>query len=113
MEFGGPVWHASAAPVPGRKAHKGGLQAAALVALAAVGEKSLGEWHEWSGYTYHVRRRLSADEQMVIGDVVDCRGTYEWQKRWESVKRELPAGALPRVMLLALSEKDPACTVKT
>lgn len=93
MGLGGPVWHASAAKV-GRRPHKLELRSQALIALAGVGDKAAGEWHEWSGHAYHVRRRLTAAEQMVVGPVLDCRGTEEFRRRYEAVVDLLPPQAL-------------------
>lgn len=49
--------------------------------LASVGDPSLGEWREWSGYAYHLRRRLTAAEQERVGPVVDVRLTEEARRR--------------------------------
>lgn len=51
------------------------------------------QFEEYTGYAYHVRRRLSHDEQAKIGDALDCRGTDEWEKRFEQVKAKLPVQA--------------------
>jgi hypothetical protein len=79
MGFGGPVWHASAAH-PDRKVRR----KAALRALDGVGEKLLGEWHQDSPRAYHVRRRLTPQEQQRVGDVLDLRGTEEARARCAS-----------------------------
>jgi hypothetical protein len=86
MNFGGPVWHASAAHAPERR-----LKATVVDELAGVGDAGLGEWHEWSGKAYHVRRRLSEDEQKLVGPVIDIRGTVEATMRLMPVQRILPA----------------------
>ena len=52
-----------------------------------VGDASLGEWDEWAGYAFHVRRRLSAQEQALVGDVLDIRGTPEARQRLHKVRR--------------------------
>jgi hypothetical protein len=49
--------------------------------LTGVGDATLGEWREWTGYAFHLRRRLSAREQRGVGPVVDIRGTAEAQAR--------------------------------
>lgn len=49
----------------------------ALDELAGVGDPTLGEWHEWTGKAYHVRRRLTPEEQQSVGPVVDVRRTEE------------------------------------
>ena len=42
-----------------------------------MGDVSLGEWREWSGKAFHIRRRLSQVEQESVGPVVDIRRTPE------------------------------------
>lgn len=64
------------------------LRSAAYVALAGVGEGK--DILEWTGYAFHLRRRLTAAEQAIVGDVVDCRGTDEWQRRFDAIKARLP-----------------------
>lgn len=76
------MWHASVANGP-----KDQCQAGALEALAKVGDSSRGEWHEWTGKAYHLRRRLSEMEERMTGPVRDIRETAEAVAR---VKR-LPA----------------------
>lgn len=93
MNLGGPVWHASAAPISqllpiGREA----LRAHALEALDGVGSVLRGEWEEWTGNAYHVRRRLSEAEEAHVGPVVDVRGTAEAERRYTRAQRFLPAG---------------------
>lgn len=60
--------------------------------LDGVGDATLGEWREWTGRAYHLRRRLSATEQAVVGEVVDVRGTPEAERRLRPVRHLLPAG---------------------
>jgi hypothetical protein len=76
MGFGGPVWHASVAHAPKDLARK-----VALGALGSVGSRLLGQWEEWSGFAYHVRRRLRPEEQEITGPVLDIRGTDEAARR--------------------------------
>lgn len=92
MDLGGPVWHSSAAAV-GRRPRRDELRALALAWLAGVGDRSQ-EWHEWSGYAYHVRRRLTPEEQLAVGDVMDLRGTLEGLARFEAVKDRINAGCV-------------------
>jgi hypothetical protein len=87
MELGGPVWHASAAPLPGWPVGEQSLRRFALEALEGVGDADLGEWEEWTGYAFHIRRRLSAEEQEPIGEVVDIRGTPEAHRRLQRVTK--------------------------
>ena len=68
------------------------LRRIALGALRGVGDVSRGEWEEWTGRAYHVRRRLSAHEQQSVGNVVDIRGTPEAALRLAAVRHLLPAG---------------------
>lgn len=65
--------------------------------LAGVGDAALGEWREWSGRAFHLRRRLSAREQLAVGPVVDIRRTPEARRRAERLGPLLayvPADAL-------------------
>lgn len=95
MNLGGPVWHASAAPFGGTHLGTGALQAAALLALKGVGDAAVGEWEEWTGRAYHIRRRLTAREQLGVGEVVDIRGTDEAKRRHAAAQRRVPMLALP------------------
>lgn len=45
------------------------------------GRDRAGEWEEWTGYAYHVRRRLTPTEQRDIGEAIDIRGTAEAHRR--------------------------------
>lgn len=50
--------------------------------LAGVGDASLGEWREWTGNAFHIRRRLSEAEQRRTGlRAVDIRRTPEAVER--------------------------------
>ena len=68
------------------------LRRSALNALQGVGDMDRGQWEEWSGFAYHVRRRLSKDEQMLTGDVIDVRGTPDVEVRYKEVEPYLPPG---------------------
>jgi len=48
-----------------------------LKTLNGLGDKNFSEWHDDRAQAYHVRRRLSYNEEQVVGVVVDLRGTYE------------------------------------
>lgn len=97
------MWHCSAASKSlGRLA----LASVALRHLYGVGrtvvvEGHPHEWHEWTGYAYHVRRRLTVEEQETIGDVLDCRGTDEWQRRFDAMGDALH----PSLIGLAMEER--------
>lgn len=75
---------------PGLQASQSFLREQVVEALSGVGDASKGEWEEWSGRAYHIRRRLSADEQARIGDAVDVRGTPEEARRLDSARAYLP-----------------------
>ena len=53
------------------------LEREALRQLSGVGDASLGEWREWTGRAFHVRRRLSDREQGRTGPAADIRRTEE------------------------------------
>jgi hypothetical protein len=102
QDYGGAVWHSSAAPLPGQRLRSGALRMLALRSLADVGDR-VYEWDEWTSRAYHVRRRLTPDEQAVVGAVLDLRGTEEGWARWQAMRDHLPEPALR----LALEELGP------
>ena len=62
-----------------------------------MGDAGRGEWREWSGRAFHIRRRLTAAEERVTGPVLDIRGTPEARQRaltLGSVLRLAPADVL-------------------
>lgn len=59
-------------------------------ALGGVGDAALGEWSNWTGKAFHLRRRLSAEEHAQVGDVVDVRGTEEGERRIAAARRANP-----------------------
>ncbi len=89
--YQGPVWHSSSAMRPGFPASEKFLQRVALDALQGVGSVALGQWEEWTGTYYHVRRRLTREEQKQVGNMLDVRGTAEAIKRHAAVQCYLPA----------------------
>ena len=97
MNLGGPVWHASVASerIPIRQV----LEREAERQLAGVGDATLGEWREWTGYAFHLRRRLTVREQRGVGPVVDIRGTDEARARGLRLGELL--AVVPAEMLLA------------
>jgi hypothetical protein len=74
------VWHVSVAP---RRAFYGRTlcERRAAAELDGLGDARLGEWREWTGKAFHLRRRLTAAEQQPIGPAVDVRGTPEAMRR--------------------------------
>lgn len=46
-----------------------------------MGDPALGEWVEWTGYAYHIRRRLTPEEQTIVGPIVDVRDTDDGRLR--------------------------------
>lgn len=65
--------------------------------LDGYGDATLGEWPEFTGRAFHLRRRLTATEQRQVGDVLDVRGTPEAERRLQVVMRELPT--LPEALI--------------
>jgi hypothetical protein len=78
------VWHASVAPTAGHIVLKPTLHARALKALDGVGDRQ-HEWHQWTGFAYHIRRRLTAEEAQWVGEVRDIRGTPEASARYRRI----------------------------
>ena len=92
MDLGGPVWHASTSMGPRRLQSWDELETVARAALDGVGDTKLGEWVEQGNQIFHLRRRLSVDEQdQHVGPVVDVRQTDEGAKRFAAMRRYLPA----------------------
>lgn len=58
-------------------------------ALAGLGSPRLGEWREWSGTAYHIRRRLTPTEQRHVGPALDIRRTPEAAARAQTLGRLL------------------------
>lgn len=69
--------HASIAGPAGRR----DLRTRALFALHGVGAPRLGQWDEWTGRAFHLRRRLSLVEEAEVGSIIDIRGTPEADAR--------------------------------
>jgi hypothetical protein len=69
------------------------MKSIAMVALAGVGNRA-HEWTEFSGYAFHLRRRLTVEEQVAVGDAVDLRGTCDATERLEKLRGALPAMAV-------------------
>lgn len=58
------------------------LEQEALRQLAGVGDAGRGEWREWTGRAFHIRRCISVAEQRRSGlTIVDIRRTPEAARR--------------------------------
>lgn len=69
------------------------LRQRAFDVLNGVGDASLGEWEEKGASAFHLRRRLCNEEALLVGSVVDVRGTQEASRRvWAVRKWVLAAG---------------------
>lgn len=81
MNLGGPVWHASVARLHPLQITRNELRRMTRAVLRDVGDRRLGEWEEYTGRAFHLRRRLSPLEQNLVGPVVDIRRTDEARER--------------------------------
>ena len=68
--------------------------------LDGFGDAALGEWTEDRPKAFHLRRRLSTEEEKRVGPAVDCRGGDEATLRFEKMKRILP----PQMWTIAMEE---------
>jgi hypothetical protein len=62
--------------------------------LDGFGDISLGEWTQDRPLAFHLRRRLSGEEEKRVGAAIDCRNTEEGKKRFEEIKNMLPPQAI-------------------
>jgi hypothetical protein len=74
MNLGGPVWHVS---VSGRLPVRQIWEVEAERQLRGVGDPALGEWREFTGKAFHLRRRLTPREARSVGPVRDIRRSPE------------------------------------
>jgi hypothetical protein len=84
------VWHASTSMLPEWPDAPDFLRTCAMDALQSVGDASLGEWEQYRNQTYHVRRRLTPEEQRKVGNAKDIRGTAEAVRRQAAMRPFLP-----------------------
>ena len=75
------MWHVSVHPIGRYHVGLVGARMRCLSTLLGLGDASLGEWEERGEVAYHVKRRLTPEEQAVIGDACDIRNTDEAQQR--------------------------------
>lgn len=71
------------------------LRVLARALLVGVGDASLGEWEEWTGAAFHVKRRLTPAEAEGVGPVVDIRHLPEAGERLRAAARANPTVPLP------------------
>lgn len=76
--------------MPGWPVSEQSLRTYALEALSGVGDTNKGQWEEWSGVAYHIKRRLSQTEQNQVGEAKDIRKTLEAETRRKAVLQFLP-----------------------
>ena len=74
--------------------------------LAGVGDPALGEWREWTGRAFHIRRRMSEREQRLVGPAVDIRGSDEARRRAAPLGTMLRL-APPEVLAEELGSEQP------
>lgn len=90
-----PVWHASVAAYPiGARVSARVLRRVAFTVLASVGDRAAGQWEELGDVAFHLRRRLTAEEQASVGPAIDVRGTKEATSRLAAMPADLMAYAL-------------------
>ena len=80
------MWHASVAPFDRLQHGHTWARTQAHVAIENVGSANLGQWEEWTGCAFHLRRRLSDAEVLLVGPVVDVRGTAEGRRRLKAIR---------------------------
>lgn len=73
------------------------LRRLALRVLDGVGDARLGQWEEQHG-AYHVRRRLTDREALLVGPVEDVRGTDEAKRRAALIPAQMLAHAPAEVL---------------
>lgn len=61
-----------------------------MKALDGVGDADLGQWEEETEIAVHIRRRLTPREERITDGVKDVRGTPEFARRLELVRRCYP-----------------------
>lgn len=90
--YGGPVWHASTAMYAPIQADLIFLRQCAYRALEGVGDATRGQWEQWNEGegVFHLRRRLTEEEQAIIGEARDIRDTDEAEKRYRAIRMVLP-----------------------
>ena len=95
------MWHAS---VASKTLSLNEMERIAFAMLKGVGDQSLGEWRQQSPASpnegrfniVHIRRRLSMEEELLVGKAEDRRGTPYHNQRAQMVSNitGLPVQAL-------------------
>ena len=77
---------------------KGFLRQVAIKALRQVGDATRGQWEEWSGFAYQIKRRMTPQEEVLarIDALRDIRGTEEENARYDAVQKLYPHIPLPK-----------------
>lgn len=83
------MWHSSVAPSGRIPYGRSACERRAQQAADGLGDPSAGEWREWTGRAFHIRRRLTPAEQAHVGPVVDIRRTPEARERARTLGRLL------------------------
>lgn len=76
------------------------LSEMAFEMLKGYGDESAGQWIESRPKAFHLRRRLTLEEQNRTGRECDLRGTEEGEKRFETMKQILPQ----QLLMMAIEE---------
>jgi hypothetical protein len=74
------VWHVSTAP-HGITLSRVVLEQQARRVLVGHGDPAAGEWTDFTGVAFHLRRRLTEAEAAKVGPVLDIRHTPEARRR--------------------------------
>ena len=63
--------------------------------LDGFGDVNLGEWTERGELAFHLRRRLSLQEQKLVGEAIDLRNSEEGVVRLAKANLWMPRQFLP------------------
>jgi hypothetical protein len=95
------VWHASVSLRPVKRWFPAVLESLARLELEGVGDATLGEWVESEqipgSMILHYRKRLTPEEQAIVGPVIDVRGTPMHDLRAKLALTWLPRGIDPKL----------------
>lgn len=74
------------------------LREIALKELDGVGDAGIGQWEEWTGTAFHIRRRMRPSEQEQVGKPIDIRGTKEFDRRVKALRKRIGEAIWNRIM---------------